>query len=167
MKGVFLVWSVVALSAVASAEPIYRVKAGGSIACISAKSVYETYVAPASPPPADCRPLDAGVAFEATNRSDSYSTGVAGSPIVGIVVGRPLAANDERGQPSYFRVNAGTVEAVRDSKGNYVQPSCDYPESYVTSKLLAGPDGRLYLKQGKVTIKCVNGEMRQIYQPLN
>lgn len=151
----------------ASAEPIFKVKDVGSIACTTSEGVYQATRHPDAPLPNNCGRLQPGTAFEAMNRSLTYVPKDQSEPILGIVSGRPLATSNERGQPSYFRVNADTVEAIRDSKGNYVQPSCDYPESYVTSKLLAGPDGKLFLKQGKVTIKCVNGEMRQTYQPLN
>ncbi|PTE00881.1 hypothetical protein [Pandoraea apista] len=167
MKFVLFVSGMSLVLANASAEPVFRVKDGGSVACTTSEAVYQSTRHPDAPLPDNCARLQPGTAFEAMNRSLTYVPKDQNEPILGIIAGRPLAAPNEREQPTYFRVNSDTVEAVRDAKGDYVQPSCDYPESYVTSKLLNAPDGKLYLKQGKVTIKCVNGEMRQIYQPLN
>lgn len=151
----------------AHAEPVYQIKSGGAIACESAEALHTAVKSPSRTMPGSCTKLEGGYAFEAINRADTYVPKSESEPILGLIYGRPIATANERGQASYFRVLRSAAEPVLDDKGDVVVAKCDYPHTFVTNSLRAGPDGKLYLKQGKVTIKCVNGEMRQTYQPLN
>ena len=149
----------------AHAEPVYQIKSEGAIACESAEALHTAITSQNGQLPQSCTRLEAGYAFEAINRSDTYVPKSETEPILGLIYGRPIATANERSSASYFKVLRSAAEPVLDDKGKVVMAKCDYPQTFVTNKLLAAPDGKLYLKQGKVTIKCVNGEMRQIYQP--
>ncbi|EON10597.1 hypothetical protein [Pandoraea sp. SD6-2] len=158
----FAIWSISA-----AAEPVYEVVKDNAITCLSRKALHDAHMNPEAPLPAECHLRPKGFKFEATNRTDGYTWPDQPEKSDALIYGRELAGPNESGAPRYLRIWKEDVAAVRDAQGNYVQPNCSYPETYVTNSLRAAPDGKLYLKQGKVTIKCVNGEMRQIYQPLN
>lgn len=166
MKTALVIAAALATSG-AFAMPVFQTTKDDVVICDTQAQVHEASLSPQELNTKGCQKVSKGFKFEALNRNTSYWP--PGSPEKGdsMVYGQFLATDNERGTPKYFSVMKADVEPVLDAKGNFVEPSCSYPESYVTSKLLAGPDGKLYLKQGKVTIKCVNGEMRQIYQPLN
>lgn len=159
---VFAIWSISAV-----AEPVYEVVKDNAITCLSKKALHDAHMNPEATLPNECRRLTKGFRFEATNRTDEYTWPDQPGKADALIYGRELAGPDESGAPRYLRIWEEDVTAVRDAQGNYVQPTCSYPETYVTNSLRAGPDGKLYMKQGKVTVKCVNGEMRQTYQPLN
>ena len=152
---------------IAFAEPVYQVVTDNAISCNTDASLHLAHRKPNEPLPAECERLPRGYLFEATNRVAGYTWPDDPSKSDALVYGRKIAGDNEQGTPKHLRFWRADVEAVRDEKGNFIQPNCDYPQESIVPKLLAGPDGKLYLKQGKVTIKCVNGEMRQIYQPLN
>ncbi|WP_036663081.1 hypothetical protein [Pandoraea sp. SD6-2] len=165
IKIAFLVASLAASTA--HAMPVFETVKEDVVICNTDAQLHQASVDSGDLPAQVCQKVSKGFRFEAMNRNTFYSPPGGTAKPDAMVYGRFLAADNERGAPKYFSVMKADVEPVLDAKGNFTEPSCDYPESYVTSKLLAAPDGKLYLKQGKVTIKCVNGEMRQIYQPLN
>lgn len=151
----------------AHAEPVYQIKSDGAVACETAEALHTAVTDFNGAMPKKCTKLAGGYVFEAINRSDTYVPKSETEPILGLIYARPIATENENGQPSYFRVLRSAAEPVVDDKGNAVMAKCDYPHTFVTNSLRAGPDGKLYMKQGRVTVKCVNGEMRQTYQPLN
>ncbi|WP_087688036.1 hypothetical protein [Pandoraea sp. PE-S2R-1] len=165
MKIAFLAATLV--TSTAYAMPVFETVKDDVVICNTEAQLHEASQAPSALPVHSCQKVSKGFRFEAMNRNTFYSPpGSDGKPDA-MIYGRFLAADNERATPKYFSVMKADVEPVLDAKGNFVEPSCDYPESYVTSKILSAPDGKLYLKQGKVTIKCVNGEMQQTYLPLN
>lgn len=92
MKFVLFAAGMALVLADASAEPIFKVKNGGSVACTTSEAVYQSTRHPDAPLPNNCGRLQPGTAFEAMNRSLTYVPKDQNEPIMGIIAGRPLAA---------------------------------------------------------------------------
>ncbi|WP_140413381.1 hypothetical protein [Pandoraea sp. PE-S2T-3] len=146
---------------------MFKVIADEAVVCATAADLHAATQSLEKALPTACRKVKSGFAFEALNRTAAYDWPNDITKTDLLIYGRELAGENEAGAPRYLNVLRRDAAPVLDDKGALVEAKCDYPHTFVTSKLLAAPDGKLYLKQGKVTIKCVNGEMRQIYQPLN
>ncbi|VVE55333.1 hypothetical protein PCO31111_05034 [Pandoraea communis] len=151
----------------AHAMPVFKVTADETVVCTTAADLHIATRSPEKALPTSCRKVQSGFAFEALNRTAAYDWPDDITKTDLLIYGRELAGANESGAPRYLNVLRSDVSPVLDEKGALVEAKCDYPHTFVTNSLRAAPDGKLYLKQGKVTIKCVNGEMRQIYQPLN
>ncbi|AKM29257.3 hypothetical protein AB870_02625 [Pandoraea faecigallinarum] len=151
----------------ARAMPVFKVVTDTAVICATAADLHVATLSPGAPLPATCKQVEAGFAFEALNRSAAYDWPDDVTKTDLLIYGRELAGANESGAPRYINILRSAAAPVLDQQGLPVEAKCDYPHTFVTNSLRAGPDGKLYLKQGKVTIKCVNGEMRQTYQPLN